>query len=80
MRSRVAHHLDFPDYSPDELEQIAELMLADGARICEMRELHAQRNIFVQRFHGGRAQAIIEVRKHEVGDLLQFIRVIVRKI
>ena len=27
MRSRVAHHIDFPDYSPDELMEIAELML-----------------------------------------------------
>ncbi len=29
MRSRVAHHIDFPDYSPDELLMIAKLMLAD---------------------------------------------------
>ncbi len=28
MRSRVAHHLDFPDYSPAELLAIAQLMLA----------------------------------------------------
>ena len=27
MGSRVAHHLDFPDFSPDELMQIARLML-----------------------------------------------------
>jgi probable Rubsico expression protein CbbX len=27
MRSRVAHHIDFPDFSSDELLQIAELML-----------------------------------------------------
>lgn len=27
MRSRVAHHVDFPDYSPEELERIAEIML-----------------------------------------------------
>jgi probable Rubsico expression protein CbbX len=26
-RSRVAHHIDFPDYTPDELFQIAQLML-----------------------------------------------------
>ena len=26
-RSRVAHHIDFPDYAPDELMAIAELML-----------------------------------------------------
>ncbi len=29
MRSRVAHHLDFPDYSADELLAIGKLMLAD---------------------------------------------------
>jgi len=28
MRSRIAHHIDFPDYSPDELVAIAKLMLA----------------------------------------------------
>lgn len=28
MRSRIAHHLDFPDYSADELLAIAKLMLA----------------------------------------------------
>jgi probable Rubsico expression protein CbbX len=29
MRSRIAHHLDFPDYSADELNDIAKLMLRD---------------------------------------------------
>ena len=29
MRSRIAHHLDFPDYSAPELESIAELMLSE---------------------------------------------------
>ncbi len=28
MRSRIAHHVDFPDYSPEELLHIAKLMLA----------------------------------------------------
>ena len=28
MRSRIAHHIDFPDYTPDELVAIARLMLA----------------------------------------------------
>ncbi|MGB8410071.1 MAG: CbbX protein [Gallionella sp.] len=28
MRSRIAHHIDFPDYTPDELLAIARLMLA----------------------------------------------------
>jgi probable Rubsico expression protein CbbX len=27
-RSRIAHHIDFPDYAPEELMAIAELMLA----------------------------------------------------
>jgi probable Rubsico expression protein CbbX len=27
MKSRIAHHVDFPDYDDDELQQIAELML-----------------------------------------------------
>ncbi|MDA9982862.1 CbbX protein [Gammaproteobacteria bacterium] len=29
MRSRIAHHLDFPDYEPEELLAIAKLMLAE---------------------------------------------------
>jgi probable Rubsico expression protein CbbX len=29
MRSRIAHHIDFPDYGKDELLAIAELMLAE---------------------------------------------------
>ena len=29
MSSRIAHHIDFPDYSDGELFQIAELMLSD---------------------------------------------------
>jgi probable Rubsico expression protein CbbX len=29
MNSRIAHHLDFPDYSADELLQISDLMLAE---------------------------------------------------
>ena len=28
MRSRIAHHIDFPDYTPEELLAIARLMLA----------------------------------------------------
>ena len=28
MSSRIAHHVDFPDYTPEELEEIAGLMLA----------------------------------------------------
>ncbi|HEY2317607.1 MAG TPA: AAA family ATPase [Solirubrobacteraceae bacterium] len=31
MASRVAHHIDFPDYAPDELLAIGRLMLADAS-------------------------------------------------
>ncbi len=31
MSSRVAHHIDFPDYSPEELLQIGRLMLSAGS-------------------------------------------------
>jgi probable Rubsico expression protein CbbX len=41
MSSRIAHHIEFPDYSPDELMQIGDRMLdgmhyrfTDGARAC----------------------------------------------
>ena len=30
MQSRIAHHVDFPDYSPQELLQISKLMLAQS--------------------------------------------------
>jgi probable Rubsico expression protein CbbX len=30
MQSRIAHHVDFPDYSPEELLQISKLMLAQS--------------------------------------------------
>ena len=30
MSSRIAHHIDFPNYSPEELVQIAKLMLAES--------------------------------------------------
>jgi len=29
MRSRIAHHIDFPDYRPEELLAIAKLMLTE---------------------------------------------------
>ncbi len=39
MRSRVAHHIDFPDYSADELIAIAKLMLAEqNYRLSEEAE------------------------------------------
>ena len=39
MSSRIAHHIDFPDYAPDELMQIARLMLErDQYRLSEGAE------------------------------------------
>jgi len=49
MASRIAHHIDFPDYSADELYQIAELMAAsmhysfDAEAQSAMREYIARR-------------------------------------
>jgi probable Rubsico expression protein CbbX len=49
MASRVAHHLDFPDYSPEELLQIAQLIVAqmdyrfDEASLAAMRDYIAHR-------------------------------------
>ena len=45
-RSRIAHHIDFPDYADDELLAIAELMLRDmnygftHGSACGVRSLH----------------------------------------
>ncbi len=39
MRSRIAHHVDFPDYSPEELLAISKLMLAQqNYRLSEKAE------------------------------------------
>jgi probable Rubsico expression protein CbbX len=60
MGSRVAHHIDFPDYDPDELLQIARLMLdRQGYEISEpaigaLREYIARR-IEQPRFAHGRS-------------------------
>ena len=49
MASRIAHHIDFPDYTPDELLQIAELIAArmdyrfDDASVAAMHEYIAHR-------------------------------------
>jgi len=49
MASRIAHHVEFPDYTPDELLQIAELMVRqmdyrfDAASLAAMREYIALR-------------------------------------
>jgi probable Rubsico expression protein CbbX len=60
MGSRVAHHIDFPDYTPDELMQIAELMvdqqgyeLSDEAK--EAFYEYIERRVEQPRFAHGRS-------------------------
>lgn len=61
MASRVAHHIDFPDYSPEELLEIARLMVGrmdyrlDEAGLAAMREYIAHR---VRRPHFANARSI----------------------
>jgi probable Rubsico expression protein CbbX len=61
MASRVAHHLDFPDYTPDELLQIAQLIAAqmdyrfDDDSLQALREYVALR---VQQPHFANARSI----------------------
>ncbi len=61
MASRVAHHLDFPDYSTDELLQIAQLLVAqmdyrlDAGSLAAMREYIALR---LQQPHFANARSI----------------------
>ena len=61
MASRIAHHVDFPDYSPDELLQIAELMTGkmdyrfDADSVQAMREYIALR---VEQPHFANARSI----------------------
>jgi probable Rubsico expression protein CbbX len=61
MASRVAHHLDFPDYSTDELLQIAQLLIAqmdyrfDEMSLAAMREYIALR---LQQPHFANARSI----------------------
>ena len=61
MASRVAHHLDFPDYSPEELLKIAQLLVAqmdyrfDADSLAAMREYIELR---VKRPHFANARSI----------------------
>jgi hypothetical protein len=61
MASRVAHHLDFPDYSTDELVQIAQLLVAqmdyrfDENSLAAMHEYIALR---LQQPHFANARSI----------------------
>ncbi|HEV2723503.1 MAG TPA: hypothetical protein VGV10_02635, partial [Thermoleophilaceae bacterium] len=60
MGSRIAHHIDFPDYTPDELMQIADLMferqtyqLSDEARQAFLE--YIERRVEQPRFAHGRS-------------------------
>jgi len=60
MGSRIAHHIDFPDYTPDELMGIADLMIArqtyelsDGARKAFLE--YIERRVEQPRFAHGRS-------------------------
>ncbi|MFM1990727.1 MAG: hypothetical protein RJA99_3684 [Pseudomonadota bacterium] len=60
MASRIAHHVDFPDYAPDELLAIAERMLdatqyrfGDGAR--EAFRAYLERRVAQPRFSNARS-------------------------
>ena len=60
MSSRVAHHLDFPDYSVDELQQIAQYMLQQrhyrfGAGAAEVFHQYLERRIAQPHFANARS-------------------------
>ena len=60
MSSRIAHHLEFPDYSVDELLQIAELMLKEqnyhfGAGTRNVMRDYLERRITQPRFSNARS-------------------------
>ncbi len=61
MASRIAHHIDFPDYSPDELLQIAQLMVKqidyrfDDEAVSALRDYIEQR---LRRPHFANARSI----------------------
>jgi hypothetical protein len=49
MRSRVAHHLDFPDFTADELMQITELMLRQQQYVLDEPARDAFRAYLIRR-------------------------------
>jgi SpoVK/Ycf46/Vps4 family AAA+-type ATPase len=46
LRSRIAFHLEFPDYNADEMTDIFNLMLEEQGYICETEALEKARNLF----------------------------------
>jgi hypothetical protein len=49
MRSRIAHHLDFPDFNLDELMKIAEMMLAQQEYHFDKAALEAFQAYLIRR-------------------------------
>jgi hypothetical protein len=60
LSSRIAHHIDFPDYTPDELLAIAQLMAQqmnyhfDGESLAAMRE-YIERRVAQPHFANARS-------------------------
>ena len=78
MSSRIAHHLDFPDYTLDELEQIGEIMLRDlGYALSEQAEgafrEYLSRRIEQPRFANARSvrNAIERARLRQASRLVE---------
>jgi probable Rubsico expression protein CbbX len=76
MGSRVAHHLHFPDFSPDELVQIADLMMEQQQykfepKAREAFEEYVNRRLERPRFAYGRSirNAIDRARMRQAGRL-----------
>lgn len=76
MSSRIAHHLDFPDYAVDELAQIAQLMLVsqnyqfgDGA--AQAFDSYLQRRIALPHFANARSvrNALDRIRLRQASRL-----------
>jgi len=60
MGSRIAHHIDFPDYTPDELMQIADVMVERqtyqlGEDASEAFLEYIERRVEQPRFANGRS-------------------------
>lgn len=76
MRSRIAHHLEFPDYTPDELMFIANKMLQQqnyhfGAGAKEAFEQYLQRRMAQPHFANARSvrNALDRARLRQAGRL-----------
>ena len=74
--SRIAHHLDFPDYALDELLAIAQLMLAEymyrfSPEAREAFEAYLKRRMHMPRFANARSvrNAIDRVRLRQANRL-----------